>query len=100
MDAIVEQKALTAGAAVDSAKSIPASMRSRSGRLLKHLDKLTNNNRSWRVLPTDMAGLLHAAGEKVAALKAGDAVEVLGANTIAELVALDATHARCNSQVA
>jgi bifunctional UDP-N-acetylglucosamine pyrophosphorylase / glucosamine-1-phosphate N-acetyltransferase len=33
---------------------------------------------------------LHAADEKVSALKAADAVEVLGANTIAELVALDA----------
>ncbi len=37
-----------------------------------------------------MAALLNAAGEKVAALKGTDAVEVLGANTIAELVALDA----------
>ena len=34
--------------------------------------------------------ILHAAGEKVAAIKAPEAVEVLGANTIAELVALDA----------
>ena len=37
-----------------------------------------------------MAAHLHAAGEKVAAVEAPDAVEVLGANTIAELVALDA----------
>jgi bifunctional UDP-N-acetylglucosamine pyrophosphorylase/glucosamine-1-phosphate N-acetyltransferase len=35
--------------------------------------------------------LLRSAGERVVALQAPDAVEVLGANTIAELVALDAT---------
>ena len=38
-----------------------------------------------------MAGLLRAAGERVVAIQASDAAEVLGANTIAELVALDAT---------
>jgi bifunctional UDP-N-acetylglucosamine pyrophosphorylase/glucosamine-1-phosphate N-acetyltransferase len=58
--------------------------------LLKHLDKLTNKNAHGEFYLTDMAALLHTAGEKVAALKATDAVEVLGANTIAELVALDA----------
>lgn len=60
------------------------------GPLLKYLDKLTNNNSYGEFYLTDMAALLHAAGEKVAALKAADAAEVLGANTIAELVALDA----------
>ena len=38
-----------------------------------------------------MAALLRAAGERVVAIQAADAAEVLGANTIAELVALDAT---------
>jgi bifunctional UDP-N-acetylglucosamine pyrophosphorylase/glucosamine-1-phosphate N-acetyltransferase len=38
-----------------------------------------------------MAGLLRSAGERVVAIEAADAGEVLGANTIAELVALDAT---------
>ena len=38
-----------------------------------------------------MAGLLVAAGERVVAIRAAEAIEVLGANTIAELVALDAT---------
>ena len=39
-----------------------------------------------------MAGLLRAAGERVVAVPAGrNAAEVLGANTIADLVALDAT---------
>jgi bifunctional UDP-N-acetylglucosamine pyrophosphorylase/glucosamine-1-phosphate N-acetyltransferase len=59
--------------------------------LLKHLDKLTNNNSHGEFYLTDMAALLRAADEKVAALIADDAAEVLGANTIAELVALDAS---------
>jgi bifunctional UDP-N-acetylglucosamine pyrophosphorylase/glucosamine-1-phosphate N-acetyltransferase len=58
--------------------------------LLKHLDKLTNKNAHGEFYLTDMAAHLSAAGEKVAAIKAPEAVEVLGANTIAELVALDA----------
>jgi bifunctional UDP-N-acetylglucosamine pyrophosphorylase/glucosamine-1-phosphate N-acetyltransferase len=61
------------------------------GPLVKHLDKLTNNNPHGEFYLTDMAALLREAHEKVAALKAADAVEVLGANTIAELVALDAS---------
>jgi bifunctional UDP-N-acetylglucosamine pyrophosphorylase/glucosamine-1-phosphate N-acetyltransferase len=61
------------------------------GQLLQHLDKLTNTNAHGEFYLTEMAALLHAAREKVAALKAPDAVEVLGANTIAELVALDAS---------
>jgi len=38
-----------------------------------------------------VAGLLVAAGERVVAVEAESAEEVLGANTIAELVALDST---------
>jgi bifunctional UDP-N-acetylglucosamine pyrophosphorylase/glucosamine-1-phosphate N-acetyltransferase len=59
--------------------------------LLKHLDKLTNKNAHGEFYLTDMAAHLNAAGEKVAAITASDAVELLGANTIAELVALDAS---------
>jgi bifunctional UDP-N-acetylglucosamine pyrophosphorylase/glucosamine-1-phosphate N-acetyltransferase len=58
--------------------------------LLKHLDKLTNKNAHGEFYLTDMAAHLNAAGEKVSAIKAPEAMEVLGANTIAELVALDA----------
>ncbi|MGA9584184.1 MAG: DapH/DapD/GlmU-related protein, partial [Terracidiphilus sp.] len=58
--------------------------------LLKHLDKLTNKNAHGEFYLTDMAAHLNQAGEKVAAIKSPNAVEVLGANTIAELVALDA----------
>ncbi len=37
-----------------------------------------------------MAAILRAAGERVVALETGDATEVLGANTIAEMMQLDA----------
>jgi len=58
--------------------------------LLGHLSKLTSDNPHGELYLTDMAAHLKGAGEKVTALPAGDANEVLGGNTIAELVALDA----------
>jgi bifunctional UDP-N-acetylglucosamine pyrophosphorylase/glucosamine-1-phosphate N-acetyltransferase len=89
VEAIVEQKALTA--AQRSIGEINSGIYAfRTAPLLKHLDKLTANNANKEVILTDMAGLLGAAGERVVALQAADAAEVLGANTIAELVALDA----------
>jgi bifunctional UDP-N-acetylglucosamine pyrophosphorylase/glucosamine-1-phosphate N-acetyltransferase len=57
----------------------------KTARLLKYLGKLTTGNAA------DMAGILRTAGERVSATQAPVAAEVLGANTIAELVALDAT---------
>jgi bifunctional UDP-N-acetylglucosamine pyrophosphorylase / glucosamine-1-phosphate N-acetyltransferase len=57
--------------------------------LLQHLDQLTTGNSAREYYLTDMAGILVAVGERVVALQAPDAVEVLGANTIAELVSLD-----------
>jgi bifunctional UDP-N-acetylglucosamine pyrophosphorylase/glucosamine-1-phosphate N-acetyltransferase len=42
------------------------------------------------VILTDMATLLRSAGERVVAIQAAETAEVLGANTIAELVVLDA----------
>lgn len=59
--------------------------------LLEHIDKLTNNNAHGEFYLTDVAAKLNAAGEKVSALLASDSVEIFGANTIAELIALDAT---------
>jgi bifunctional UDP-N-acetylglucosamine pyrophosphorylase/glucosamine-1-phosphate N-acetyltransferase len=90
VEAIVEQKALTAeqrkireiNSGIYAFKTAP---------LLAHLDKLNTDNANKEVILTDMAGLLRRAGERVVAIQAADAVEVLGANTIAELVALDAT---------
>ena len=89
VDAIVEQKALKPDQ--QSIREINSGIYAfKVAPLLKHLDALTNNNAHGEFYLTDMAGLLHAAGEKVAAIKAPEAMEVLGANTIAEVVALDA----------
>lgn len=59
--------------------------------LLGHLTELKANNSASEYYLTDMAGILVAAGQRVVAIEAPIAAEVLGANTIAELVALDAT---------
>ncbi len=88
--AIVEQKALTAEQ--QKIREINSGIYAfKTESLLAHLDKLTTNNAHGEFYLTDMAALLRSAGERVVAIQAADALEVLGANTIAELVALDAT---------
>jgi len=90
VESIVEQKALTA--VQQTLGEINSGIYAfKTGPLLAHLDKLTANNANREVILTDMAALLCAAGERVVAVQAAEATEVLGANTIAELVALDAT---------
>lgn len=90
IEAIVEQKALTVEQ--QSIAEINSGIYAfRTAPLLAHLDRLDANNANNEVILTDMAGLLRAAGERVVAIQAAEAAEVLGANTIAELVALDAT---------
>lgn len=89
VEAIVEQKSLAPGqekigeinSGIYAFKTAP---------LLRNLDKLSNANAHKELYLTDMAGILGEAGERVVAIEAADAAEVLGANTIAELVALDA----------
>ena len=63
----------------------------RTATLLAHLGTLTTDNPHGELYLTDMAKVLHSAGEKVIALKTSEPDRLLGANTIAELVALDAT---------
>jgi bifunctional UDP-N-acetylglucosamine pyrophosphorylase/glucosamine-1-phosphate N-acetyltransferase len=58
--------------------------------LFANIDRLSTDNPHNEYYLTDMASLLVARGEKVMAIRAEDADEVLGANTIAELVSLDA----------
>jgi bifunctional UDP-N-acetylglucosamine pyrophosphorylase/glucosamine-1-phosphate N-acetyltransferase len=88
--AIVEQKALTPEQ--QAVREINSGIYAfKTSALLEHLGKLTANNAHAELYLTDMAGLLGAAGERVVAVEAPDAAEVLGANTIADLVALDAT---------
>ena len=90
VEAIVEQKALTPEQR--SIREINSGIYAfKTAPLLKHLDKLTANNAHGELYLTDMAGLLRTAGERVVTVQAAEAAEVLGANTIAELVALDAT---------
>jgi bifunctional UDP-N-acetylglucosamine pyrophosphorylase/glucosamine-1-phosphate N-acetyltransferase len=90
VEAIIEQKALTPDQ--QSLREINSGIYAfKTGPLLAHLDRLTANNAHGELYLTDMAGLLGAAGERVVAIEAAETAEVLGANTIAELVALDAT---------
>ena len=58
--------------------------------LFKKLDLLTTDNAHGEFYLTDIAAMLVADGERVVALKADNVDEVLGANTIAEMMHLDA----------
>jgi len=58
--------------------------------LYRDIDRLSTNNPHKEYYLTDMAALLVKAGERVVATPASDAHEVLGSNTRAEMVALDA----------
>jgi len=87
--AIVEQKSL----APEQAKSpeINSGIYAfATAPLFAHIDALAANNAHGELYLTDMAGLLVAAGQRVVAIQSDDATEVLGANTIAEMMALDA----------
>src|SRR5580692_382078 len=57
--------------------------------LFAHIDSLGTDNAHGEFYLTDMASILVAAGERVLALKAEDPDEVLGANTIVEMMAID-----------
>ena len=86
--AIVEQKSLAPDQL--SAPEINSGIYVfRTTSLFTHLDQLGSDNAHREYYLTDMAGLLVAAGERVVALTAADIDEVLGANTIAEMMRLD-----------
>ncbi len=59
--------------------------------LFAHLGQLQSDNAHAELYLTDVAGLLVEAGERVVAMVARDATEVLGANTIQEMMDLDAS---------
>jgi bifunctional UDP-N-acetylglucosamine pyrophosphorylase/glucosamine-1-phosphate N-acetyltransferase len=85
---IVEQKALTPEAA--KAPEINSGIYAFATKpLFAHIDSLGTNNSHGELYLTDMASILGKAGERVVALKAQDADEVLGANTIEEMMAID-----------
>jgi bifunctional UDP-N-acetylglucosamine pyrophosphorylase/glucosamine-1-phosphate N-acetyltransferase len=86
--AIVEQKALTPEQA--KVGEINSGIYAfQTGPLFAHLGELKTENAHQELYLTDMAGLLVKAGERVFALQAVNAIEVLGANTIAEMMDLD-----------
>jgi bifunctional UDP-N-acetylglucosamine pyrophosphorylase/glucosamine-1-phosphate N-acetyltransferase len=88
--AIVEQKALQAEQL--SAPEINSGIYAfRAEPLFKHIGELSTENAHGEYYLTDMAGVLVADGERVIALESPDVHQVLGANTIAEMMDLDAT---------
>jgi bifunctional UDP-N-acetylglucosamine pyrophosphorylase / glucosamine-1-phosphate N-acetyltransferase len=58
--------------------------------LFARLDSLSTNNAHGEFYLTDIAAMLTAEGKRVIAIKADSVDEVLGANTIAEMMHLDA----------
>jgi bifunctional UDP-N-acetylglucosamine pyrophosphorylase/glucosamine-1-phosphate N-acetyltransferase len=87
--AIVEQKALTPEQ--EQAPEINSGIYAfATNSLYAHIDKLASNNAHGELYLTDMAGLLVENDLRVVATKAESATEVLGANTIAEMMELDA----------
>jgi bifunctional UDP-N-acetylglucosamine pyrophosphorylase/glucosamine-1-phosphate N-acetyltransferase len=90
IDAIVEQKSLQPGQL--GIREINTGIYAFQTRpLLASLDSIAPNDANGEYYLTDLAGIFVREGELVTAVQAPSAEEVLGANTIAELVALDAT---------
>ena len=58
--------------------------------LYEYIDRLSTANAHGEYYLTDMAGVFHRARKKVVAIKTDDAGEVLGSNTRAEMMMLDA----------
>lgn len=86
--AIVEQRALTPQQ--QAIREINSGIYAfQTAPLFAHINELTTNNAHGEYYLTDVAGLLVKAGERVVALQAAQPVEVLGANTIAEMMDLD-----------
>ena len=87
--AILEQKALKPEQL--SAPEINSGIYAfRAEPLFKHIGQLSTDNAHGEYYLTDMAALLGKACERVVALETADVHEVLGANTIAEMMELDA----------
>ncbi len=95
--AIVEQKALTP--AQLAAREINSGIYCfETAALFSKLDLLSTDNAHGELYLTDMAALLVADGQRVVALQAESVDEVLGANTIAEVMHLDATMRAANAR--
>jgi bifunctional UDP-N-acetylglucosamine pyrophosphorylase/glucosamine-1-phosphate N-acetyltransferase len=88
VEAIVEQKALTQEQA--KVREINSGFYAFAREpLFEHIDRLETKNVHGEFYLTDMARILAAAGQRVVALKTTNEDEVLGANTIEEMMHLD-----------
>ena len=99
--AIVEQKSLSKSQM--KAREINSGIYAFAAQpLFANIDRLSTDNAHKEFYLTDMAALLVKARANVVALKAPDAAEVLGANTLAELAFLDAALRlrKCNELMA
>lgn len=99
--AIVEQKSLSP--AQHKLREINSGIYAFAAKpLFANIDHLSTKNLHQEFYLTDMAAILVRAKAKVIALKADDPTEVLGANTLAELAALDANlrARKCNQLMA
>ena len=87
--AIVEQKELAPGQ--EGIREINSGIYAFAlAPLRAHISRIEANNKGGELYLTDLAALLNDAGERVLAVEAPSAIEVMGANTIGELMALDA----------
>jgi bifunctional UDP-N-acetylglucosamine pyrophosphorylase/glucosamine-1-phosphate N-acetyltransferase len=87
--AIIEQKSLSPGQL--STPEINSGIYCfETHALFSKLDSLDTNNAHGEFYLTDVAAMLVAEGKRVVAIKADSVDEVLGANTIAEMMHLDA----------
>jgi len=88
VEAIVEQKALDPNQ--ETVREINSGIYAfQREKLYNHIARLRSDNAHKELYLTDMARILSHAGERVVAVEAADPVEVLGANTIAEMMDLD-----------
>ncbi len=88
VEAIVEQKALTPG--MEGLREINSGIYVfRRRTLYENIGRLRADNPQKELYLTDMARLLAGAGRRVVAIEAAQLTEVLGANTIAEMMDLD-----------
>lgn len=88
VSAIIEQKALTPEQ--ESVREINSGIYAfRRDALYDHIGRLRANNAHRELYLTDMARILVEASERVVALQSPEPAEVLGANTINEMMVLD-----------
>ncbi len=89
VQAIVEEKSATAQQ--KKIREINSGVYAFDGpTLFQNIDRLSTANPHGEYYLTDMAGVFHRARKKVVAIKTADAGEVLGTNTRAEMMMLDA----------